>query len=163
MSDEQRDKLVKTFAYEWVCFNHDVNDKFPYLVTDVTDDCMIELEGMSGLFAPTCFHRVPAPPTPGADGRYCRHHDDDPAHGKDCYQPTPDLAPVAEQEIHWQLKAGVEETMCGVSVESEEGIKATLLPDRATCKACESAVWGYQCGRADERSAASLQPPESKA
>lgn len=23
--------------------------------------------------------------TPGADGRFCVHHDDDPAHTKDCY------------------------------------------------------------------------------
>lgn len=101
MSDEQqapeRDPLVKKFAYEWVCFNHDVNDKYPYLVTDITDDCMIELEGMSGLFAPSCFHLVPAPPTPGADGRYCRHHDDDPAHTKECYKPAADLAPVAQR------------------------------------------------------------------
>lgn len=80
---DERDRLVKTFAYEYVAFNNEPNTA--YLVIDVTDDCMLELEGMSGLFAPTCFRRVPAPPTPSADGRYCRHHDDDPAHGSKCY------------------------------------------------------------------------------
>lgn len=99
MSDNsERDRLVKTFAYEWVCFNHDVHDKYPYLVTDVTDDCMLELEGMSGLFAPTCFHRVPVPPTTGADGRYCRHHDDDPAHTLDCYSPHYNQHPFESSE-----------------------------------------------------------------
>jgi hypothetical protein len=54
----ERDALVKKFAHEFVCFNHDVNNSYPYLVIDVTDDCMIELEGMSGLFAPDLFKRV---------------------------------------------------------------------------------------------------------
>lgn len=80
---DERDWLVKMFAYEYVVFNHDPNHA--YLVTDVTDDCMLELEGMSGLFAPDLFRRVSAPV---GDGRYCRHHDDDPAHGKDCYIPA---------------------------------------------------------------------------
>lgn len=68
---------------------------------------------------------------------------------------------VAPQQsvIHWQLRIGVEETMCGVSVESEEGIRVSLLPDKATCNACEAAVWGYQCGRADERSDAAPASP----
>lgn len=30
----------------------------------------------------------PDEPTLGADGRYCCHLDDDPAHTKECYQPT---------------------------------------------------------------------------
>lgn len=52
-----RDDLVRKFAYEYVHFNHDQSTA--YLVTDVTDDCMIELEGMSGLFAPDLFKLVP--------------------------------------------------------------------------------------------------------
>ena len=34
-----------------------------------------------------------------------------------------------------------------------------LLPDKATCKACEAALWGYQCGRADERLAVAPASP----
>lgn len=80
----ERDRLVKTFAYEYVCFNHDLHRA--YLVTNITDDCMLELAGMSGLFAPDLFKRCVAP-TAGADGRYCTHHDDDPAHTTECYEP----------------------------------------------------------------------------
>lgn len=83
----ERDRLVKKFAYEYVRFNHDPNHC--YLVTDVTDDCMLEIEGMSGQFAPSCFNLAPQPkqePTVGADGRYCAHHDDDPAHTEECYE-----------------------------------------------------------------------------
>jgi hypothetical protein len=29
----------------------------------------------------------PPQPTLGGDGRYCTHHDDDPAHTKECYEP----------------------------------------------------------------------------
>lgn len=84
-TSDERDRLVKTFAYEYVHFNHDHST--PYLVVDVTDECVLELEGMPGLFAPSLFHRCKAPaPTPIADGRYCRHHDDDPAHGRECYE-----------------------------------------------------------------------------
>lgn len=50
---DERDRLVKRFAYEYVSFNHDPGRV--YLVTDITDDCMVELEGMSGLFAPELF------------------------------------------------------------------------------------------------------------
>lgn len=88
----ERLRLVKMFAYEYVRFNHDPNHA--YLVTDVTDDCMLELEGMSGLFAPSLFQQCAAP-TPGADGRYCQHHDDDPAHGRECYTSSADSTPVA--------------------------------------------------------------------
>lgn len=36
-------------------------------------------------------------PTPGADGRYCTHHDDDLAHTRDCYKPDSDpVAQIAE-------------------------------------------------------------------
>ena len=69
-----------------------------------------------------------------------------------------DVAPQ-QSDVHWQFRAGVEETMCGVSVESEEGIEVSLLPDKATCKACEAALWGYQCGRADERLAVAPASP----
>jgi hypothetical protein len=55
---KERDRLVKAFAFELVCFNHDVNNSHPYLVIDVTDDCMLELEGMSGQFAPDLFKIV---------------------------------------------------------------------------------------------------------
>lgn len=60
-----RDQLVKMYAYEFVRFNHDTRQA--YLVADVTDDCMLELEGMAGQFAPECFQLVkdvsqPAPP-----------------------------------------------------------------------------------------------------
>lgn len=54
--------------------------------------------------------------------------------------------------LHWQLKAGVAETMCGVAIEAEEGIRVSLLSDMATCKACDAAAWGYKCGRADAAS-----------
>jgi hypothetical protein len=64
-----RDQLVKKLAYEYVCFNHDPNTK--YLVVDVTDDCMIELEGMSGLFAPDLFQLASmAQPAPGTSGEW---------------------------------------------------------------------------------------------
>lgn len=42
-TEDERARLVKTFAYEYVSFNHDPNRI--YLVTDVTDDCTLELEG----------------------------------------------------------------------------------------------------------------------
>ena len=50
------DRLTKTFAYEYVVFNHDPDH--PYLCLGVTDDLMLELEGMSGQFAPSGFQRT---------------------------------------------------------------------------------------------------------
>lgn len=88
--NDDRDWLVKAFAYEYVSFNHDLSRA--YLCTNVTDDCMLELEGMAGLYAPSCFQKANKSavrlihPTAGADGRYCVHHDDDPAHGPVCYE-----------------------------------------------------------------------------
>lgn len=61
MNSDERDRLVKTFAYEYVTFNHDSTKL--YLVTDVSDDCMLELEGMTGLFAPELFQLAPSPAT----------------------------------------------------------------------------------------------------
>lgn len=83
----ERERLVRTFAYEYVMFNHDPNRC--YLVTKVTDGCMLEIEGMSGQFAPSCFRLAPIPenaPTAGGDGCYCTHHPDDPAHTAECYE-----------------------------------------------------------------------------
>ena len=54
--EAERRRLVKELAYEFVRLNHD--PRKVYLVTDVTDDCMLELEGMPGLFSPDLFQRV---------------------------------------------------------------------------------------------------------
>lgn len=56
-----------------------------------------------------------------------------------------DARAVPADQVHWQLKAGVEQAMCGVDV---EGSLTTPLSDKATCNACQAAAWGYQCGRA---------------
>lgn len=55
---DEHDRLVKTFAYEYVYFNHDPDTE--YLVVNVTDDNMLEIEGMSGQFSPDCFKRCSA-------------------------------------------------------------------------------------------------------
>jgi hypothetical protein len=56
IDDAERLRLVKALAYEFVRFNHDTRKT--YLVTNVTDDCMLELEGMAGQFSPDLFQRV---------------------------------------------------------------------------------------------------------
>ena len=59
---DEHDRLVKTFAYEYVHFNHDPDTE--YLVTNVTDDNMLEIKGMLGHFAPDCFKRCLAKEQP---------------------------------------------------------------------------------------------------
>lgn len=58
------------------------------------------------------------------------------------------VATVDYGSLHWQLKAGAEETMCG---RLAQGVRCTLLQDFATCKTCKAVAFGYQMGRADER------------
>jgi hypothetical protein len=53
--------------------------------------------------------------------------------------------PQGGELLHWRFRAGVEETMCGLSV----WVAATLLPEAATCPLCQAAFVGYKFGRAD--------------
>jgi hypothetical protein len=49
------------------------------------------------------------------------------------------------QLVHWMLKSGVDETMCGAKADS-----GSLVGDRGvTCPLCQCAWVGYKAGRAD--------------
>src|SRR5688572_2461994 len=63
-----------------------------------------------------------------------------------CVFPAAGATTGHEDAIHWRLKAGVEETVCGLEVSD---VKTTLLPDAATCEKCKVGFFGYKMGRAD--------------
>jgi len=93
----------------------------------------------------------------------CGHKCVVPATGADYHEGFDDAAAVARtlnnvattgtgtgergEVLHWRFRAGVEETMCGLSVHSGAG--AALLPEAATCPECKAAFVGYKLGRAD--------------
>lgn len=57
--ETERQRLIRTFAYERVRFHHD--PEHTYLCVNVTEDCLLELTEMAGQFAPSLFQRVSMP------------------------------------------------------------------------------------------------------
>lgn len=59
---------------------------------------IVQLHAATPSAAPVVARAIP---TAGADGRYCMHHDDDPAHGKECYDAHAATVPILAEAMSY--------------------------------------------------------------